>query len=154
VISEVRVGITIRRPRPEVASVFLNVHYLPGWFSGVRDVEVVSGEPPAPGARVDMVRTRPQLRHAEPFDIAEYRPHLTLVLRGETRTLTLELEGVPVGTVAWLEIQTKRSGLRRLLRRLIDYRERRAAIGDLRRLKQFVESGDYRTWLEEPDDDD
>jgi len=143
-----KVGITVRRARPEVASVMFDVNYLSGWLSGVRSVEVESGTPPHVGATVALGSGR----FADIFEIVEHQDDLLLVLKGENRTLTLALEGVPVGTVAWLGIETERTGLRRLLRRLIDSRERRSAIRDLRRLKQLIESGDYRTWWAETDD--
>ena len=142
-ISEVRVGITVRRPRPEVASVFLEPRFLSAWLSGVRDVEVS-------GAHVALVGVLPG-RQAEKFAIVDYRHDLALVLEGEKQTLIFELEGVPVGTVVWFEFHTKRAGLTRLLRPWLDYRERIHAIRDLRRLKKFVESGDYRAWVEDSD---
>jgi hypothetical protein len=138
VTSEFRVGITIRQARPEVAAVMFDVRYLPAWLSGVGQIEVVSGEPPAETARVALGN--------QEFEIVEHLHDLTLVLQGKTTTLTLALEGVPIGTVAWLDVQTERTGLGRLLSRIIDHRERRIAIRDLRRLKQFIESGEYRTW--------
>lgn len=144
-MSGFRVGITVRRPRPEVAAVMLDVHYLPGWRVGIRKVEVVSGEPPEVGARVLLVGARPD----DIFEIVEHEPDLLLVLQTDTRTITLGLEGVPVGTVAWLAVDTERTGLSRLIGRLTDRRARRVAIRDLRHLKQFIESGEYRTWLTE-----
>ena len=123
-----------------------DVNYLPGWLSGIRDVAVMSGAPPEQGASVALLASRGAARPQDVFEILEHQPDLTLVLQSETRTLTLALEGVPVGTVAWLAVQTERSGLRRMLSALIDRRTRRTAIRDLRRLKQFIETGEYRTW--------
>ena len=131
-----------------------DVHFLPGWLSGVRSVEILAGQPPDEGARVALIGGRVAAQPDEVFDVAEYQPDITLVLKGETRTLTLALEGVPVGTVAWLEFQTERTGLRRLLRSFVDHCDRRAAIRELRRLKQFIESGEYRTWFAEAEAED
>lgn len=123
-----------------------NVRYLAAWLDGIRRVEPRSGEPPEEGATVALTD--------EVFEIVEHEHELTLVLQGERRTITLALEGVPVGTVAWVGIQTERTGLKRLLSRWIDHRDRKVAIHDLRRLKQFVESGEYRTWWADPDAED
>ncbi len=124
-----------------------DVNYLTGWLSGVRSVEVESGNPPAVGATVALsAGSAPDI-----FEIVQHEPDLLLVLESETRTLTLALEGVPVGTVAWLGIETERTGVARLFRRLLDTRERRIAIRDLRRLKRLIESGEYRTWWVEAD---
>ena len=123
-----------------------DVNYLPGWLSGIRDVAVMSGEPPEEGASVALLASRGAARPEDVFEIMEHQPDLTLVLQSETKTLTLALEGVPVGTVAWLAVQTERSGLRRMLSALLDRRTRRIAISDLRRLKKFIETGEYRTW--------
>jgi hypothetical protein len=154
VISDIRVGITVRRPRPEVAAVMFDVHFLPGWLSAVRNVEILAGQPPKEGARLALIGGRAAARPDEVFEVVEYQPDLTLVLKGPSKTLTLSLEGVPVGTVAWLEFQTERTGLRRLLWLFADHRERRIAIRDLRRLKQFIESGEYRTWFLEAEAED
>ncbi len=124
-----------------------DVNYLTGWLSGVPSVEVESGSPPAVGATVVIGAGR----NADIFEIVEHEHDLLLVLQGETWTLTLALEGVPVGTVAWLGIERERSGLGRLFRRLLDSRARRTAIRDLRRLKRFIESGEYQTWWVEDD---
>ncbi len=123
-----------------------DVRYLAAWLDGIRRVELRSGEPPEEGATVALTD--------EVFEIVEHEHELTLVLQGERRTITLALEGVPVGTVAWVGIQTERTGLKRLLSRWIDHRDRKVAIHDLRRLKQFVESGEYRTWWADPDAED
>ena len=144
-----RVGITVRRARREVATVMFDLAYLPGWRSGIRGVEVVSGHPPEEGARVRLNGARPDAE----FEIVEYEPDLTLVLQSETRILSLGLEGVPVGTVVWLGLETERTGLARLLGLWTQRRARRTAIRDLRRLKQLIESGEYRTWLTDPDED-
>jgi hypothetical protein len=146
-MSGFKVGITVRRARPEVASVMFDVNYLTGWLSGVSSVVVDSGAPPGVGATVALGNGR----HADIFEIVEHQPDLLLVLEGETLTITLALEGVPVGTVAWLGIETERKGLRRLFRRVLDGRARRVAIRDLRRLKRLIESGEYRTWWVEDD---
>jgi hypothetical protein len=146
VISEFRVGITVRRPRPEVASVMFDLHYLPAWLIGIRHVEVISGEPPHAGASVALMAKQGPVREEDVFEIVEHQHDLILLLQAKGRALTLELEGVPVGTVAWLWIEIERTGLRRLLSRWIDHRERQIAIRDLRRLKQFIESGEYRNW--------
>ena len=122
---------------------FLEPRFLPAWVSAVRDIEVSGGH-------AALVSVLPG-RHAEKFAIVDYRQDLALVLEGEKRTLIFELEGVPVGTVAWFGFHTKRAGLTRLLRPWLDYRERIHAIRDLRRLKKFVESGDYRAWVEDSD---
>ncbi len=146
-----RVGITVRRARPEVAAVMFDLHYLPAWRSGIRGIEIVAGQPPDEGARIVLRSARPDGE----FKIVEHQPDLLLMLQSDTRTIGLSLEGVPVGTVAWLSVETERSGLGRLIGFLTDRRARRAAIRDLRRLKQFIESGEYRAWLtESPPDDD
>jgi hypothetical protein len=146
-MSEFKVGITVRRARPEVASVMFDVNYLTGWLSGVRSVEIDSGAPPEVGSTVALGRGR----HADIYEVVAHEPDLLLVLESEALTLTLALEGVPVGTVAWLGIETERKGLGRLFRRLLDSRARRTAIRDLRRLKRLIESGEYRTWWVEDD---
>ena len=145
-----RVGITVRRARPEVASVMFDLHYLPGWRTGIRSVVFVSGQPPQEGACVKLLGARPDAE----FEIVEHDPDLTLVLQSDTRTISLGLEGVPVGTVAWLAVETERTGLGRLIGLWTDRRARRVAIRDLRRLKQFIESGEYRNWLTEDSADD
>ena len=148
-ISEIRVGVPIRRPRREIAAVMFDLHFLPGWLAGVRDMAVESGEPPAAGAIIAMIGGRMPLRRVDLFKIAEYQPDAMLVLRNEARTLTFQLEGVPVGTVVWLHIETQRGGFARLLSPWLNYRSRRQAIRDLRRLKVFIESGDFLTWFQE-----
>jgi hypothetical protein len=140
-----RVGITVRRARPEVSAVMFDLHYLPAWRTGIRNVEILSGEPPQEGSRVMLRGARPDAA----FEILEHETDLTLVLRSDSRTLSLGLEGVPVGTVVWLGVEIERTGLSRLIGLWTDRRARRVAIRDLRRLKQFIESGGYRTWLAE-----
>lgn len=151
---EVRVATTVRRPRPEVAAVVFEPFYAPGWMNDVRDTEIVSGRPPAVGATFTLVGTRLPIRPSEMFEITEYDADLFLTLRGKNKTLAFEMEGVPVGTVVWMTITSECRGWQRLLRPWILYRRRRAAIGDLRRLKQFIESGDYRTWTMADDGDE
>ena len=136
-----RVGVTIRRPRPEVAAVMFDLRYLPAWLRGIREVEVDSGEPPNVGACVALDK--------DIFEIIEHENEMKLVIEGDTRTLGLSLEGAPVGTIAWLEIQTERTGLMRVMSYWIDRRRRARAIADLRRLKQFIELGSYKTWWTE-----
>ncbi len=145
-ILEIRVATTIRRPRPEIAAVMFNPHYAPGWMAGVREAEVREGQPPELGASFALIGRRLPLLQEEVFEIVEHHPDLTLTLEGDSRTLGFELEGVPVGTVVWLIIQTEPAGFQRLLPHWTRSRQRRAAIRDLRQLKQFIESGEYRTW--------
>lgn len=147
-ISEIRAGVTIRRPRREIAAVMFDLHFLPGWLGSVRDMEVESGDPPAAGAIVAMIGGRLPLRRVDVFEIAEHRPDVLLVLRGDVRTMKFELEGVPVGTVVWLQIEIERRGFKRLFSPWLNYRTRRQAIRDLRRLKVFIESGEFRSWFQ------
>jgi hypothetical protein len=141
------VGITIRRPRPEVASVMFDLAFLPLWRTGVRSVAYLSGTPPEVGATVVLAARR----KGEEFEIVEHQHNLNVVLESDRRTITLALEGAPVGTIAWLGLQTERSAFGQLLAPLWGWRARRRAIADLRRLKRLIESGAYKTALEEPE---
>ena len=148
-ISEFRVGVTIRRPRREIAAVMFDLHFLPGWLAGAGDMAVGSGDPPPAGAILAKIGGRMPLRRTDVSKIAEYQPDTMLVLRNEATTLTFQLEGMPVGTVVWLHIETQRGGFARLLSPWLNYRTRRQAIRDLRRLKVFIESGDFLTWFQD-----
>ena len=142
--TDIRVAVTIRVPRPEIAAVMFNPRFAPSWIGGVKSIHIESGEPPALGSIFAVLSGAALKKRAEIFEITEYVPDRSLTMESDDRVWHFELEGAPVGMIVWLSVWEEPTGLRRLLAPLQEHWLRRAVIRDLRRLKRLMESGEYR----------
>ncbi len=155
---EIRPGITIRRPRREVAAVIFDPRYNESWLETLRPLapdDEAPSEDPAIHADADapdgalrtclirfllrdvIVELRETSRDPERFVEYEADEPYQLWVRQD-------LESIPEGTLARIRIRVRLTGLPRLLSALVRRRLRRSVIGDLEALKALVENSPHR----------
>lgn len=152
---EIRPGITIRRPRREVAAVIFDPRYNESWLETLRplapDDDAPSEDPAgadAPDGAVHACLIRfllrdvvVELREADrdPERFVEYEADAPYPL-----WIRMDLESIPEGTLVRIRISVELTGLPRLLGALVRRRLRRSVIGDLEALKALVENSPHR----------
>ena len=150
---DINAATTIRRARGEIAPVMFDPHFMPAWMGGVREVFPLEGEAPTPGATFERDISQYFQSRTEVWEVLDYVRETSLVLSGEDATWRFHLEGAPVGTIVWISAKFSVQGWRRvILLPWLAFRARRAAIRDLRRLKQFIESAEYLGWGQEAEE--
>jgi len=143
---EIRPGITVRRPRREVAAVIFDPRYDESWMETLRPVD-----PEDVG--------RPGLAPINPGSIRFLLRDVVVWLRETSREpgrfvefeadepyklwIRQDLESIPEGTLVRMRIRVALTGLPRLLRPLVHRRLRRSVIGDLEALKALVENSPH-----------
>ena len=68
-------------------------------------------------------------------------------MRAETpirATVTFEIDGIPEGALVWLGIEAEPGGWRRAATPWVQLAWKRSLLGDLARLKSFIESNEHR----------
>lgn len=152
---EIRPGITIRRPRREVAAVIFDPRYNESWLETLRPLAPEDDAPSEGPAGADardgavhaylirfllrdvVVELRETGRDPERFVEYEADAPYPLLIRQD-------LESIPEGTLARFRIRVGLTGLPRLLGVLVRRRLRRSVIGDLAALKALVENSPHR----------
>lgn len=138
---DIRPGITIRRPRREVAAIMFDARHEEAWLETYRRTEPEDGEVPERTMRF-LLRDRPVNLHEAARD-----PERFVELRAEEPFPILirqELESIPEGTLVRIRVHVQLRGWIRLLRRLVGLRLRRSLIADLETLKSIVENSPHR----------
>ncbi len=146
---EVKVAITIRRSRADIAEVMFDPLLAPAWMGDVMYSEVSAPAAVPVGGTFEWVRVFAGNEMTEVVEVLERKPNVTLSwrTRGSLRTtIRFALEGIPEGAVVrcWTKVEV--SGFWWLLLPVLSTMLKRAMTRDLRDLKQFMESGEYRTW--------
>ena len=142
---EIRPGVTIRRPRREVAAVMFDHRYDDSWFETVRAIDP-EATPDAAGSHERGIRfllreipVTLTLTDQAPERFIEYRTEdpFPLIVR-------LELESIPEGTLVRIRMRAETRGVLRLFKPLVRRRLRRSLLGDLEALKAIVENSPHR----------
>lgn len=149
---EIRPGITIRRPRREVAAVIFDPRYNESWLETLRPLAPEDDATPegadAPDDAIHACLIRFLLRDVvvelretdrDPERFVEYEADAPYPL-----WIRIDLESIPEGTLARIRISVALTGLPRLLGALVRRRLRRSVIGDLGALKALVENSPHR----------
>lgn len=142
----IRPGITVRRPRREVAVVMFDPRHEESWLDTFRrdDANEEPIDPDAPHERLlrlplreRVIPVRVTARDAERFLEFQAEEPFELLIRQE-------LESIPEGTLVRIRVRIRLRGLGRLLKPLITWRLRRSLIADLTALKSIVENSPHR----------
>lgn len=138
---EMRPGVTIRRPRREVAAVMLDPRHETSWLETFARVAEDDHDPPLRLVRF-LLRPRPvALRvtghDAERFVEWQAEEPWPIFIRQD-------MESIPEGTLVRIRLRVQLSGLARLLKPLVARRLRRSLIADLETLKGLVENSPHR----------
>ena len=143
---EIRPGITVRRPRREVAAVIFNPRYDESWMETLRPVDPEDVEPQNGADQPRLIRFLLRdvvvwLRETsrEPGRFVEFEAEDPYKL-----WIRQDLESIPEGTLVRMRIRVALTGLPRLLSPLVYRRLRRSVIGDLEALKALVENSPHR----------
>jgi len=138
---DIRPGITIRRPRREVAVIMFDTANEEFWLETYRKVDP---DDPATSERLMrfLLRDRPvDLR------VTARDPERFVELQAESPyeiMIRQDLESIPEGTLVRIRIRVHLRGWMRPLRRLVALRLRRSLIADLETLKSIVENSPHR----------
>ena len=143
---EIRPGITVRRPRREVAAVIFDPRYDESWMETLRPVDPEEVEPQDGADQPRLIRFLLRdvvvwLRETsrEPGRFVEFEADDPYKL-----WIRQDLESIPEGTLVRMRIRVALTGLPRLLSPLVYRRLRRSVIGDLEALKALVENSPHR----------
>lgn len=145
-ILELRPGITVRRPRREVAAVIFDPRYDESWLETLRPLGPEDADPVDGPVHPRLIRfllrdvvvdLRETARDPDRFVEFEADEPYPLWIRKD-------LESIPEGTLVRMRIRVELSGLPRLLQGLVQRRLRRSILGDLEALKALVENSPHR----------
>jgi hypothetical protein len=143
---EIRPGITIRRPRREVATVIFDPGHDDAWFETLQLADAGTDVIDVGSTRVRSIRFL--LRDKDiTLQVTGHEPERFLELRAEEPYPLLirqDLESIPEGTLVRIRFRLELSGMGRLLVPLIRHRLRRSLLGDLMALKAMVENSPHR----------
>jgi hypothetical protein len=146
---ETKIAITIRKPRVEIAEIMFDPLLAPAWMGDVMYSEVATEGVLPLGGTFEWVRMLAGNELTEEVEVLERTPQVSLVWRAEgglRTTMRFTLEGIPEGAVVRVWCRVEPSGFWYLLWPFLPSMLRRGLTRDLRELKQFMESGEYKTW--------
>ncbi len=138
---EIRPGVTIRRPRREVAAVMLDPRHEASWLETFARVEADDHDPPRRLVRF-LLRPRPIALRVTGYDAERFvewqaeEPWPIFVRQ--------DMESIPEGTLVRIRLRVMLSGLTRLFKPMVARRLRRSLIADLETLKGLVENSPHR----------
>ena len=142
--TDVKAEIVVGRPRSEVADYTMDWRNDPSWIGALNDVRLLTDEPFGVGARVERVATFLGRRMEYVNEVVEYEPPARLVMRSVKApfpmTVTYEFEDAGGGTRVRIATQGDASGFYRVAGPVLSRAVKRAIAGDLRRLKQALET--------------
>jgi hypothetical protein len=145
---EIDVAATIRKPRPDIASVVLNPECEPAWCDRVLDVQPLTDGPLVTGVRLRRTTRLLGRRFRDEARVADHHPGHSIVLclrRPLPMRVRYSLEGIPEGAIMRIEVRADPRGLWRLLRPVLPRLLRRGCRRDLRALKNLMESNAFRS---------
>lgn len=138
---EIRPGVTIRRPRREVAAVMLDPRHEASWLETFARVEGEDADPSLRRVRLLFRPVRATLR------VTGYDPERFVEWQADEPWplfVRQDMESIPEGTLVRIRVRVELTGLARLLRSLVARRLRRSLIADLETLKGLVENSPHR----------
>lgn len=138
---EIRPGVTIRRPRREVAAVMLDPRHEASWLETFARVEADDHDPPRRLVRF-LLRPRPialRVTGHDPERFVEWQAEEPWPI-----FVRQDMESIPEGTLVRIRLRVVLSGLTRLFKPMVARRLRRSLIADLETLKGLVENSPHR----------
>jgi hypothetical protein len=143
----IRVGTTIRRSRRKVAGVLYDPRYDAEWMETLQEPAYDDGGPLVVGRHLERSLRLPMGWVELDMSVTEHQREKRVAIEATANIpvrILLDLDGIPEGTIAWIEIEAQFSGFRRLLGPAIRLFWRKALLGDLARLKALIESNGHR----------
>jgi len=147
---DVQTEITIARPCEDVASFAARPDNAPAWYKNIKSVEWKTPPPLEIGSRVAFVAHFLGRRMAYVYQIVEFVPNRTLVMRTSESPFPMETSysWQPSGegrTLMTLRNRGKPSGFSRLFAPFMSMAMRRANLQDLAHLKEILERAHHDT---------
>ena len=140
---EIRLAVTVRRPRPEVAQVLFDPSFDTEWIAGLTAATVTPLGLLRAGSTVVRRFADRRREVVDEQTVVEAEDGRILVVqrsRPFPQILGFELERTPEGTLLRVHLVGVVPGLRRVLSPWLRWRLRRALLQDLWALKDFVEA--------------
>jgi uncharacterized membrane protein len=142
--TDLQVEKIVRRPRPEVAAYSMDYRNEPEWIGAISESRLVSDGDFGVGSRVSRTASFLGKRIEYVNEVVEYEPGRRLLMRSVQApfpmTVSYEFEDTGDGTRVRIRAQGDAAGFYRFGGPLLTAAVKRAIAGDLRRLKQQLES--------------
>lgn len=136
--------LTIHRPPAEVFAFLAHFDNVPQWNYAISETRKITDGPVGVGSRYRQTRTLPT-RSDEMFEVTEFEPDRRLSIRGTLgpfhSEVTYLLQPAGSGTAVANTMHLQPSGPLRLVAPLAASRVKSAVAGNLRTLKEILETG-------------
>ena len=147
-MDEIRFATTVRRQRLEVAEGTLDPCMFPGWMPYVKTVKLTAGLPCAPGGTYEAELRRGWKRWIETIEIIDFKRGQSMSARMGDAIHSFDLVGMDGGILVRYQCRPAESAKKKRFESLREFALRRALLRGMRDLKGFIESGEFRKYLQ------